>query len=120
MAKRGRPKGSQPGPFLMMRGTLAMWGYEEARRKGEKHETALQEGVKRVQNYAPEMPISETEVRRVVREFRPAGSPNGLTVGEPPEGHRTFKQPDGREFPVLCTVYSGLRIEYPRANKAKE
>src|SRR5579862_7805438 len=121
MRKRGRPtKNGQQPAWMVERATLAIWGYEDARRKGEKHAVAVEEGVQRVRRWAPLVPISETEVRRILSQCRSVGSVEALSVSDPPAGYRTVKQPDGQEFRVLCTAYIGKRIEYPRANAASQ
>jgi hypothetical protein len=77
--KRGRPR-KEPGRMLawqFMRVVMVLRGYDEARAKDQKHSVAVAEAVKFVRDLNPNMPISETVVRRILATFRPRG---GVTV----------------------------------------
>src|SRR5438309_2090070 len=67
MAQRGRPRknGAKPGGMLG-REVIALGAYDEARRRGEKHVVAISEAVSAVRDCDSKMPISETEVRRIL------------------------------------------------------
>ena len=45
--------------------------YDELRENGEKHSTAVTEVVVQLRQSSPEMPISETGVKRILSKFRP-------------------------------------------------
>ncbi len=45
--------------------------YDEARKRGEKHSAAVNQAVKYVRQHRSDMPISETEVKRTLANFRP-------------------------------------------------
>jgi hypothetical protein len=83
MAKRGRPNkhGAKPG-WILFRSAMVLAAYDKARAKGEKHSAAVAEAVSAVRNQVPEMPISETEVKRVLAEFRSEASEGVLIVTE--------------------------------------
>jgi hypothetical protein len=51
-----------------------MCAYDEARKKGEKHSVAVRAAVDSLRLDSSEMPISETEVKRILSTFRPRGS----------------------------------------------
>jgi hypothetical protein len=71
MANRGRPKkdGVKPG-WTLFRTFLVLHAYNEARAKGNKHYAAIDGAVSAVRSQAPEMPISATEVKRVLARFQ--------------------------------------------------
>jgi hypothetical protein len=71
MAKRGRPKkhGAKQG-WTLLRDSIALGGYDEARQRGEKYIVAISEAVSAVRKWDPKMHISETEVRRVLARWR--------------------------------------------------
>jgi hypothetical protein len=61
---------------------MILSAYDRARRRGEKHSAAIAEVVLTVKAAWPEMRISETEVRRVLAEFRPKLGEVAVTVTE--------------------------------------
>ena len=71
MAKRGRPKkhGVKQG-WTLLRDSIALSGYDEARQRGEKYIVAISEAVSAVRKCDPKMPVSETEVRRILACWR--------------------------------------------------
>ena len=73
MAKRGRPKkkGAKDGRTLL-RDTIALSAYDEARRRGEKHIIAISEAVSAARKWKLKMLISDTEVRRILAHWRPS------------------------------------------------
>ena len=70
MANRGRPKkdGVKPG-WMLFRSFMVLHAYDQARARGEKHSAAIAEAVSALRSRMPGMPISETEVRRVLQNF---------------------------------------------------
>jgi hypothetical protein len=120
----GRPRknGLQP-IWVLGRDTRALYAYERAREKGEKHCVAVSEAVKHVQQTAPWMPISETEVKRILSYWRPKGSTTGVHVSEPGPSGEILPVPvlrDGVISLVDCrvsyTASYGPRRTYARAN----
>ena len=57
--------------WMLRRETMIIYGYDQARRLGEKHAAAIKEAVRYVRETDPLMRISETEVRRVLAYWRP-------------------------------------------------
>jgi hypothetical protein len=74
--RRGRPKKNADikEAWQFFRAAIAMSAYDESRERCEKHSVAVKEAVDFLQSYSPEMPISETEVKRSLSTFRPRGS----------------------------------------------
>jgi len=71
MKKPGRPRKNGMQPMWMLeRIILALYAYGRAREAGEKHSVAVSEAVQHVLDRAPQMPISETEVKRTVATWR--------------------------------------------------
>jgi hypothetical protein len=83
MAKRGRPNksGAKPG-WMFFRSAMILVAYDRARRRGEKHYAAVAAVVLALRARVPEMPISETEVKRVLAHFRPETSRVALIFTE--------------------------------------
>lgn len=53
------------------RAAMVLVAYDEARQSGQKHSCAVKQAVEVVRQDDPEIPISESEVRRVLATFRP-------------------------------------------------
>src|ERR1700756_4508244 len=80
--KRGRPlKNGLTKPEFFARSIMILRGYQEARGRGEKHSAAVREAVAFVRQLDPEMPISETEVKRVLADLQPRDNPVAMKVG---------------------------------------
>jgi hypothetical protein len=79
--KRGRPrKDGVKEPWQFARSLMVLNAYNRARERGEKRSAAIKEAVDLVKQSAPEMPISVTEVKRILAEFHPKDSETGLIV----------------------------------------
>jgi len=67
MAKRGRPNknGLKPG-WMLARTLTILHAYGRARARGDKHSDAIAQAVSVVHSLFPGMPISKTEVKRVL------------------------------------------------------
>ena len=75
MKKRGRPpQNGVVGPKRFLRTLKAIQAYSRAREAGQKHSAAVKEAVEFVRQLDPKESISETEVKRVLAEFRPQDS----------------------------------------------
>jgi hypothetical protein len=73
---RGRPKkkmGEQVFWRFVRAGSI-MCAFDEAREGGEKHSAAITHAVQYVRQHHPEMPVSETELKRILATYRPVDS----------------------------------------------
>ena len=144
VAKRGRPKkdGLKPG-WMLFRSFLALHAYDQARARGNKHSSAITEAISAVRSREPEMPISETEVKRVLAEFQSKDSKGSSIISagivQGPELDTWFDDlkwiteesplklgvphiPDYRSKPRQIRTLSiqiGPRPHYPRSNARK-
>lgn len=123
MKKLGRPKKNGQKPMWMLkRVTLAIYAYGRARDAGEKHIVAIGEAVKHIRDKCPRMPISETEVKRIVATWRPKRGATCLFVSKPDPEHSVIRVPgrDGRivNARISYTASVGQPPIYPRANAA--
>lgn len=73
---RGRPRKKEGSIefWQFARAAIVTCVYDEARQNGEKHNIAVRHAVDSCKQCSPEMPVSETEVRRILSTFRPRGS----------------------------------------------
>jgi hypothetical protein len=77
--KRGRPrKNGVRDTRVLLRTLSVLHSYDNARARREKYSVAIRESVTFVQQLHPGMPISETEVKRILAEFRPKGAHTAL------------------------------------------
>lgn len=81
MAKQGRPRtnGRKPG-WVLGRVLIAIEAYDRARRHGQKHWFALEAAVNAVRTEFPGVPISQSEVKRVLADLRPKNASEALLV----------------------------------------
>jgi len=71
MKPRGRPrKDGAKAAWVLYRAMVGLRGYDKARSSGEKYQEALKGAVAEVRHQFPGMPISETEIKRILAEFR--------------------------------------------------
>ena len=115
--------------------------YDEARKRGEKHSAAVRETVDSLRLANPEMPISETEVRRILSRHRPRGSETILLFERVPSSEediekrrlmrkhiRAWEGSNGAALPPLPAdseshrrekflISFGKRPDYPRHNR---
>jgi hypothetical protein len=73
---RGRPK-KKLGELefsCFVRAGLIMCAFDEAREGGDKHSAAITHAVEYTRQHHPEMPVSETEVKRTLATYRPKHS----------------------------------------------
>jgi hypothetical protein len=61
---------------------LVLHAYDQARARGDKHSRAVAEAVSAVQSRVPGMPISETEVKRVLAEFQSKDSERSWIIAD--------------------------------------
>ncbi len=79
--KVGRPpKNGVKEPRQFSRALLVIDAYRKFRELGEKRIAAIRETVEAIRRSNPELPISETEVKRVLAEFQPQKCPTALRV----------------------------------------
>ena len=62
---------------------ITLGAYDEARRRGEKHVVSISEAVSAVRDCDSKMPISETEVRRILACWRSKTTAAGTILPEP-------------------------------------
>jgi hypothetical protein len=81
MARRGRPRmnGAQPG-WMLARMLLVLRGYDRSRSTGHKHFVAVSHAVTAVRSLVPDMPISETEVKRTLANLRSKSAQRAWTL----------------------------------------
>ena len=144
MTKRGRPNkhGVRPG-WMLLRSVMVLHAYDQAKARGEKYSAAIAEAVSALRSRVPGMPISETEVRRVLAEFRSKDSKWNLVITERiAPGSELFLLSDNlqwlaqtaEKFPGMLdassfpgdafdptrirtlTIQVGPRLRYPRHN----
>ena len=74
--RRGRPRKEEntikAGQFA--RAGMAMFAFDEARGRGDKHSAAVRYAVAFVKQRHPRIRFSESEMRRILRTWRPRGS----------------------------------------------
>lgn len=125
MGKRGRPSknGLQPC-WMFHRVLLVLHAYNEGRSSPLKHSAAVREAVETVTKTYPSMPISETEVRRILAQFQPKGVRVAFKVARPSVSEKTLPPgvcalmgiPEGKKVKITFTFGYGPRPEYPRFN----
>lgn len=119
--KRGRPRKNGRQPLWMFgRAARILYVYNEARKSGIKHSCAVRETVAALKNENPDMPISETEVKRVLAKFQPRGARIVFRVTKGPAQPLPAYVAESRRLPpgiMMKTVFTfglGPRPEYPR------
>ena len=120
MNKRGRPRknGSKP-PWTIRRDTIVLYSYQHAREAGEKHCVAIEEAVAYLRKTEPDMPISNTEVRRILARLRSSRTRRSYFVVKPDATNTiTLTLPWGQVISPGLTACMRPRIDYPRANAA--
>jgi hypothetical protein len=120
MKKRGRPpKNGVVGPERFLRALKVIHAYSKAREEGQKHSAAVKEAVEFVRQLDPKKSISETEVKRVLAEFRPRDSQVALTAeflvleGKDTAGRRSFLT----QNPELAGTKSATKLTYKNLRK---
>ena len=97
MEKRGRPRKNGEQPIWMLdRVTLVVYAYDQAREAGEKHMAAITEAVEFIRENRPWMKVSQTEVKRILANWRSKRRPVGLLVTKPDPADCKLTLPDGR------------------------
>jgi hypothetical protein len=141
--KMGRPRKRKGviSSWAFTRAGIVMSAYDEARENGQKHSAAVRQSVEVIRQRHPEIPISETGVRRILSQFRPIGShviirfKRSKLTGEALAKHywilnqlAAFAQEKGLKSPALSNLYPrksvaiyqmsfGKRPNYPRHNR---
>lgn len=77
----GRPptQGVRPG-WMLPRDTIALEAFTKAREAGEKYEFALDAAVKAVKEYDPEIKVSRSMVKKILKELMPENAEEMLRV----------------------------------------
>jgi hypothetical protein len=121
MKKAGRPRKNGDQPMWMLeRATLVVFAYDRAREAGEKHKAAIASAVEFIRKKRPMMKICETEVRRILAEWRSKRSPVGLLITKPDPANCMFTLPDGQVVRRVLSASFGPRPVYARANAAEK
>jgi hypothetical protein len=113
----GRPRknGLQPH-WMWERASLVLFAYDRSRNLGNKHSTAVIEAVTFVREQNPQMPISESEVKRILARLRSKDAKLTPIVTAPAPGCETKTLPNGRILRVKFKVSLGPCPIYPRIN----
>src|SRR5271170_1476224 len=71
--RSGRPRKNPEvlAAWRFARSAMALAQYNESRKRGMKHSSAIGDAVAFVRQRCPELPISESEVRRALATFQP-------------------------------------------------
>ena len=79
---RGRPKKEKGREefWRFVRTGIIISEYDEARKSGQKHSVAVTQAVAYLKQHQPEMPVSETVVKRMLATFRPRKQSNQTAV----------------------------------------
>jgi|HubBroStandDraft_2_1064218.scaffolds.fasta_scaffold57461_2 hypothetical protein len=112
-AKRGRPSnGGVRPPEHFLGEAVAIEAFDAARAGGEKYEVALAAGVRAVRESFPDLPMSITEMKRFLSEFRSHSLENTIFFDKADTDSRNSK----------CRVWAmrvGEMPSYPRHNAGK-
>jgi|HubBroStandDraft_2_1064218.scaffolds.fasta_scaffold30328_2 hypothetical protein len=113
MKPRGRPrKDGAKAAWVLYRAMVGLRGYDKARSSGEKYQEALKGAVAEVRHQFPGMPISETEIKRILAEFRSKELELTFLVTES-EDTTTL---DGRKCGKAWQISIGPLPNHPRHN----
>ena len=106
---------------MIVRKIIVLNAYDQAKRGGEKHSSAVTEAVAAVKKFHPGMKVSETEVKRILAEHRAKEAPMVELVTEKtlsPEECKLSGLPEGKTFSRSLVLGYGPRPKYKRANAA--
>jgi hypothetical protein len=101
---------------VFYRAIVGLTGYEKARASGEKYSEALKAGIAAVRQEIPHMPMSETELKRVLAEFRSDTLESTLLVTE----SDNTVTPEGRKCTKAWALCIGPPPLYPRHNARQD
>lgn len=118
MEKRGRPRknGLQDCWIFLKRMPLTLFAYDQSREAGEKHSEAIKAAVSFIREVRPPMPISESEVRRILATWRGRGRSLVPLVSKVDPSESVTSLAGGRMSRRFFAVSVGPRPTYPRAN----
>jgi hypothetical protein len=129
MATRGRPKGNGHKPaWMFFRDMRVMNTYNILRSKGMKHASAVAETVLRLHEADPDMPLSETEVKRILALWQRSGCPVSLPTRVMSEAETQQMRTLLTLLKIPCTGRNGIgltlgigpRPNYKRVNAKQE
>ena len=113
MKPRGRPRtNGVMQAWVLHRAMVGLSAYDKARSHGEKYEQALRAAIEEVRQTFPEMRMSETEMKRILAEFRTKALALTFLVTES-ENTVTI---EGRKCRKACQLSIGPQPNYPRHN----
>jgi hypothetical protein len=101
--------------WMLRRVTLVLYAYDQSRKLGEKHVTAIAAAVQYLRKQAPEIPVSETEVKRILATWRGSKASRMTEVVKHEDGQE-FVMPDGSRFRLRYTIRVAPHQDYPRSN----
>jgi hypothetical protein len=117
MSLRGRPRknGTQP-PSALFRALLGLYGYDKARMAGEKYEEGLRAAIEEVHRVFPDMPMSATEMKRILAEFRCKSLLSTLYLTK----RDNLVTLDGKTPGMAWAIHIGPQPDYPRHNARED
>jgi hypothetical protein len=113
MTQRGRPrKNGQKAPRSLLRSFVGLRAFDSARSAGEKYEAALDAGVEAVRTERPAYPVSRTEMKRILAEFRSDFLETTFFIEESDD----TTTPNGTKFQKAWDIRVGEMPKYTRHN----
>jgi hypothetical protein len=97
---------------MLHRIAVGLLGYDEARSSGEKYAEGLKAAVAKVREEFPDIPMSETEMKRILAEFRSTELELTLLFSESENTVTAL----GRKCKKPWQMSIGPQPEYPRHN----
>lgn len=117
MQKRGRPrKDGRKTPWFLFRTAIALSAYGKARDAGEKYEAALEAAIAAIRRELPGIPMSRTEMKRVLSEFRS----NSLDMACFFQENEDTMAPDGTNHQRAWTLGIGEMPSHARHNARQQ
>jgi hypothetical protein len=114
---------------MFYRAMIALYRYNDSRSAGpkQKHRVVIREAASAVQHDLPGIPISETEVKRVLVHLQPKGALSAYVVSKlanapypapqlPPSVCHKWGLPTNTKMVHCFTFGIGSRPDYPRIN----
>jgi len=114
--KRGRPRQAKDTTqfWQFVRAARVMCAYDQARERGDKHSVAVRGAVDLLKQANPEVPISQTEVKRILAAWRPRNAGTILRFERKILTEEDMKRHCWlREELAALQAKKGLRLEVP-------
>jgi len=117
MPPRGRPRKNGEKPrWMFERSLFILLEFHKTRNREPKHSAAIRDTVAVIRRKYPELPISETEVKRILAKWMPRDCETAFLVREPANPDAMHRLPCGDYRPTV-SIYIGPRPVYPRINQ---